>query len=367
MPLPLPPDHIRQIKPYEPGKPVEEVERELGLSDTIKLASNENPFGPSPLAVKAIQRAVEQANRYPDGGGYYLRMELAHRHGLSPEQIILGNGSTELVEILARSYLGLHGNAVISEQAFIMYRIAVQAVNGNSIMVPMAGRTHDLDAMAAAVNRDTRLIFVANPNNPTGTVVGPGPVERLVKATPAGTLLVLDEAYREYVEGFADYPDTVPLLRAGAPVVILRTFSKIYGLAGLRLGYGLAPEAVVRELHKVRSPFNTSSLAQAAALAALDDDHHVEESRQRNREGLEMLERGLGRLGFQVTPSVTNFILTESGMPAREAFERLLRVGVIVRPMEGYGFSRGLRVSVGTREENQRVLDAFDRALPRPE
>jgi histidinol-phosphate aminotransferase len=365
MPL-MPPDHIRQIRPYEPGKPVEEVERELGLSNTIKLASNENPLGPSPLAVKALQRAIAGANRYPDGGGYYLRHALAERNGVSADQIVLGNGSTELVEILARSYLGHDGNAVISEQAFIMYHIAVQAVNGNAITVPMKGRTHDLDAMARAVNGKTRLIFVANPNNPTGTCVGAAPLQRLLDAVPEGTLLVVDEAYREYAEGFADYPETLPLVRQGAPLVVLRTFSKIYGLAGLRIGYAIAPQWVVRELHKVRSPFNTNSLAQIAALAALEDREHLERSRQRNREGLKVLQEGLSELGFLVTPSVTNFVLVEVAQPARAAFERLLKLGVIVRPMDGYDIEQGLRVSVGTREENQRVLEAFDRALKRP-
>jgi histidinol-phosphate aminotransferase len=365
MPL-MPPEHIRQIRPYEPGKPVEEVERELGLSDTIKLASNENPLGPSPLAIKAVQRALNSTHRYPDGGGYYLRRALAERNGVTPEQIVLGNGSTELVEILTRSYLGHDGNAVISEQAFIMYRIAVQQVNGNAIMVPMKNRTHDLGAMAEAVNEKTRLIFVANPNNPTGTFVGPEPLERLAESVPDGALLVVDEAYREYVEGFDDYPDTLPMLRSGARIVVLRTFSKIYGLAGLRIGYAVAPDWVVREVHKVRSPFNTSSLAQIAALAALDDVDHVERSRQRNREGLTVLQEGLDRLGFHVTPSVANFVLVELGEPAREAFERLLKLGVIVRPMDGYGIPTGLRVSVGTPQENQRVLEAFDRALTRP-
>jgi len=365
MPL-MPPDYIREIRPYEPGKPVEEVERELGLSDTIKLASNENPLGSSPLAIKAVQHALPDAHRYPDGGGYYLRQALSERNGVSDDQIVLGNGSTELVEILARSYLGHDGNAVISEQAFIMYRIAVQAVNGNSIMVPMKGRTHDLDAMARAVNDKTRLIFVANPNNPTGTCVGGAPLQRLLDAVPEGTLLVVDEAYREYAEGYADYPDTLPLVRQGAPLVVLRTFSKIYGLAGLRIGYAVAPQWVVRDMHKVRSPFNTNSLAQVAALAALDDRDHVELSRKRNREGLEILQEGMKKLGFRVTPSLANFVLVEVGQPARGAFERLLKLGVIVRPMDGYGIEQGLRVSVGSRQENQRVLDAFDRALERP-
>ena len=355
-----PPEHILRIHAYEPGKPTEEVERELGLAGTVKLASNENPLGPSPRALAAIRDSLGGLHRYPDGTGFYLRRALTEREEVEPGNVILGNGSTELVEMLARTYLGRDGNAVLSEGAFIMYRIAVMTVNGNVRAVPLKDHTHDVRAMVEAIDDRTRLVFVANPNNPTGTFVGSDEMDFLLSNIPDGALAVVDEAYREYVEGYEPrYPDLRGQLRAGAPVVILRTFSKAYGLAGLRIGYGLAPPQVVADLEKVRSPFNTGSLAQAAALAALEDKDHVARSRQMNREGLEVLSRGLRGLGFAVVPSVANFVLVEAPMPAREAFQRLLQMGIIVRPMEVYGFPRGLRVSVGTPEENRRFLAGF--------
>jgi len=362
MPL-QPPENIRSILPYEPGKPVEEVERELGLTDSIKVASNENPLGPSPRAVSAMQAALKDLNRYPDASGFYLRRALAERHGVDPGQVVLGNGSTELVEILARTYLGVEDNAVISEQAFIMYRIAVMQVNGNARMVPMKDYTHDLRAMADAVDQHTRLIYIANPNNPTGTCVGSAEMDHLLERVPEGTLAVIDEAYHEYVEGHADYPDTLAHLRRGGRLVILRTFSKIYGLAGLRIGYALAPAKVVSHMQRVRSPFNTSALAHRAALAALDDQEHVDRCRRMNREGLAFLEKALTDLGFKVVPSMANFVLVEVPLGAREAFQRLLRRGIIVRPMDAYGFPHGLRVSVGTPEENRRLVEVFQSGL----
>ncbi|MGD8375594.1 MAG: histidinol-phosphate transaminase [Acidobacteriota bacterium] len=359
-----PPDHIREIRPYEPGKPIEEVERELGLRDTVKLASNENPLGPSPQAVAALREALPGLHRYPDGAGFYLRNALAAHCRVPPDHVILGNGSTELVELLARTYLGAEGNAVLSEGAFIMYRIAVMAVNGNVRSVPLRQGTHDLEAMGDAIDASTRLIFIANPNNPTGTFVGRDAMDRLIERTPDSALVVVDEAYREYVEGFEpDYPDLLARLRQGGRVLVLRTFSKAYGLAGLRIGYGLGPAAILHDLERVRSPFNTSSLSQIAALAALDDREHVERSRQANRQGLQRLQEGFRELGLDYLPSVANFVLVEAPWPAREAFQKLLREGIIVRPMDAYGFARGLRVSVGTASENDRVLGAFRKLL----
>ncbi|HET6373182.1 MAG TPA: histidinol-phosphate transaminase, partial [Candidatus Polarisedimenticolia bacterium] len=238
------PDHIARIEPYVPGKPIEEVERDLGLKGSVKLASNENPLGPSPAAVEAVRRAVSNAHRYPDGSGHYLRKRLSEIHGVAPGQIILGNGSTELVEILARTFLGPEGNAVMADQSFIMYRIAVMAVNGNARVVPLKGMTHDLQEMAGAVDPSTRIIFIANPNNPTGTYVSHEALQRFVSAVPEEVLIVLDEAYREYVEA-QDYPDSLSLLKQGRRIAILRTFSKIYGLAGLRMGYALTTPEVL--------------------------------------------------------------------------------------------------------------------------
>ncbi len=352
------PENIARIVPYAPGKPIEQVERELGLSGSIKLASNENPLGPSPAALEALRGALPRLHRYPDGSGHYLRHRIAELNRVAPEQVILGNGSTELVEILARTFLGLDGAAVMSDQAFIMYWIAVMAVNGNAVTVPLTSQRHDLPAMASAVSPATRLVFIANPNNPTGTYVTHGELAAFLRRVPEETLVVLDEAYREYVTA-SDYPDTTGMLRAGRRLAILRTFSKIHGLAGLRLGYALTTVEVSAAAEKVRSPFNTSSLAQAAGLAALDDVEHVKRSREHNARELVFLQHELVRLGVGLTPSVANFVLVDVRRDAEAVFAALLRRGVIVRPMGAYDFPTCLRVTVGTRRENEAFLGAL--------
>lgn len=356
------PSNIDRIEPYLPGKPIEEVERELGLHGTIKLASNENPLGPSPRALAAAHDVLAGSNRYPDGGGHYLRARLAELHQIPMDQIILGNGSTELVEIFARTFLGMDGSAIMADQAFIMYRIAVMAVNGNARVVPLRSMRHDLVAMASAIDESTRLVFIANPNNPTGTQVTHAELADFMKSVPPDVLVVVDEAYREYVET-PDYPDTLSMLRQGRRMAILRTFSKIYGLAGLRLGYALTTSEVRLAAEKVRSPFNTSSLAQAAALAALDDQDHVERSRGHNTRELRHLQDELGRRGIPFTESVANFVLVDTGMDADLVFARMLRLGVIVRPMSAYNLPSSIRVTVGTHEENVRFLDALETAI----
>lgn len=356
------PANIDRIEPYVPGKPIEEVERELGLRDTIKLASNENPLGPSPRAVEAIREALGGVHRYPDGSGYYLKERLSEILRLPVQQVLLGNGSTELVEILARTFLGVEGSAVMADQAFIMYRIAVMAVNGNARVVPLRQMRHDLPAMADRIDASTRLVFIANPNNPTGTCVTHREIVEFLDRIPDGTLVVVDEAYREYV-GEADYPDTLSLLKQGRRLAILRTFSKVYGLAGLRLGYALTTADVVRSAEKVRSPFNTSSLAQAAGLAALDDQEHVARSREQNARERDFLQTELGRRGIPFTPSAANFVLVDSGRDADRIFATMLRSGVIVRPMCSYNFPTCIRVSVGTHRENLAFLCALDQAL----
>jgi histidinol-phosphate aminotransferase len=351
------------MQPFEAGQPVEEIERRLGFP-VVRLDGNENPLGPSPRAVAALRRLAGGAHRYPDGPGRALCRALAARLRLDPAQVVLGNGSTELIEILVRTYLGPDGNAVISEGSFLMYRIAVQAANGGLRVVPMRDHTHDLAAMADAVDERTRLVFVANPNNPTGTYVGRSAIDRLLSRLPEGALAVIDEAYREYVEGYeADYPDPLERLRAGGRIVVLRTFSKAYGLAGLRIGYALAPLEVASDLHRMRSPFNTSGAAQGAALAALEDRDHLQRTRRRNRRGLRELVEGLGQIGLHVIPSVASFVLVEGRLPAPEAQEHLVREGVLVRPLQAYGFPRGLRVSVGTSRDHRRALRAFRRVF----
>lgn len=352
------PGNIALIDPYVPGKPVGEVERELGLSGSVKLASNENPLGPSPRGVEAARLAAAEAHRYPDGGGYYLRRRISERLDLPTDQIMLGNGSTDLVEILARTFLGSDGTAVIAEQAFIMYRLAVMSVNGNALMVPLTGMRHDLPAMAERIEESTRLVYIANPNNPTGTYVNHDEVVSFLDRVPTEVIVVLDEAYREYVLA-PDYPDSLSLLKAGRRLVVLRTFSKIHGLAGIRIGYGLTTPDVRAATEKVRSPFNTSSIAQAAALAALDDEDHVRRSREHNARELAFLQERLGRLGIDYTPSVANFVLVDLRRSAEEVFADLLRHGIIVRPMGAYGLPTCLRVSVGTRPENEAFLEAL--------
>ena len=359
------PSNIDRIEPYLPGKPIEEVERELGLQGSIKLASNENPLGPSPRALHAAHDMLSGANRYPDGGGYYLRARLAERHHLPMDQIILGNGSTELVEIFARTFLGAEGSAVMADQAFIMYRIAVMTVNGNARVVPLKAMRHDLSSMAEAIDESTRIVFIANPNNPTGTQVTHRELADFMNRVPPDLLVVVDEAYREYVET-PDYPDTLSMLAQGRRMAILRTFSKIYGLAGLRLGYALTTSEVRLAAEKVRSPFNTSSLAQAAALAALDDQDHVDRSRAHNTRELRYLQDELRRRGVPFTESVANFVLVDTGTDSDLVFARLLRLGVIVRPMSAYNLPSCVRVTVGTHDENVRFLEALEIAMSDP-
>jgi histidinol-phosphate aminotransferase len=359
------PDHLGRIGAYVPGKPIEEVERELGIREAIKLASNENPLGPSPKAVAAIAAAAGRVHRYPDGQGHALRQALAARLGAAPEQIVLGNGSTELVEILAKAFLAGGRGAVVAEQAFIMYQIAVRAMGGRPTLVPLRDHRHDLRAMAAACDARTALVYIGNPNNPTGTYVTRAELEDYFVRLPPHVLTVIDEAYLDYVE-VPDCADGLQALKGGREVVVLRTFSKIHGLAGIRIGYGVAPPAVARAVEAVRSPFNTSSLAQAAALAALGDHEHMTRSRRENARERGYLQDELGRRRLRTIPSVANFVLLRSAVGGEELHRRLLLQGVIVRPMEPYGYADAVRVTVGTRAENERFLEALDRALAVP-
>ena len=356
------PDHVLRIAPYVPGKPIEEAQRETGQRDVVKLASNENPLGPSARALQAIRDAAASAHRYPDGSGYALRSALARRFELSPSQVVLGNGSTELVELLAKTFLHDRRTAVVADPAFIMYRIAVLAMNAPLVSVPLREDRHDLEAMAAACTKKTGLVYIGNPNNPTGTYVGRGEFERYFARVPAQVLTVIDEAYCDYVEG-RDYPDGLEFLRAGRHVAILRTFSKIHGLAGLRIGFGLTTPDVARALEAVRSPFNTSAVAQAAALAALKDRRHVARSRAGNTRETAFLEAALRRRRLDFVPTAANFILVRTGLGGEEMHQRLLAHGVIVRPMEAYGYKDAVRVSIGRRADNERFLQALDSVL----
>lgn len=360
MPGPQAPDYIRKLAVYVPGKPIEEVQRELGVTEIVKLASNENPLGTSPRALDAMRGTLAELHRYPDGGGYALRRAIAARHDVAIDQIILGNGSCEILEMLARAYLADGDEAVISQQSFVMYELAINQVNGRPLAVPtLPDRRHDLDGMAAAVRERTKLVYIANPCNPTGTYNTREELDRLLEAVPDRVLVVLDQAYHEYVDRL-DYPDGLDDLKAGHNVIVLRTFSKIYGLAGIRIGYGIASPEVIATVNRVRSPFNTSSVAQAAALGALKDDEWAESSRRHNLAELGFLESELGRRGIRFTSSVTNFVLIEFDRDVRELFLDFQKLGVIIRPVGGPGLTNCARVSVGTRGENEKFLAALD-------
>ena len=349
----------RHMHPYPPGKPVEEVERELGHK-AIKLASNENPLGPSPLALEAVRQCLERSSFYPDGGGYYLREKIAARHGIAMDQVILGAGSTELIELVAKTCIAPGDEVVISDSSFYIYETATQSMGGVLIKTPMRNLTCDLEAMAHAVTSGTKLVYLANPNNPTGTSFRAQAFERFLDAMPARVLVVLDEAYFDYVRR-PDYSRSIEEVCEGRNVLVLRTFSKVHGLAGLRIGYGMGHPELIDALNRVRSPFNASSIAQAAALAALDDREHVARSVESNEREMRFLVEELTALGVTVTPSVANFLLIDTGRNCDHDFNLLLHEGVIVRPMRLYGFPTALRVTVGTHEDNMIFLEALAR------
>ena len=358
----LVPEWVRTLTPYAPGMPIEELERELGIRGSIKLASNENPLGPSQRALAAVAAALPTVHRYPDGSSFYLTRRLAARHGVPPDQILVGNGSNEILELVVRGFLRPGEEAVMAAQAFVVYQLVVQAAGGTARVVPLRDCTHDLAAMADAITPRTRVVFLANPNNPTGTIFRRAAWERFLAAVPPDVLVVADDAYAEYVED-AEYPRTIHERGDGSrTVVTLRTFSKLYGLAGLRVGYGVAPAAVIDVLERVRQPFNVNVLALVGALAALDDEEHVRRTLAMNREGMAHLVEGFRTLGLAYVPSAANFVLVRVGDGAR-VYEALLRRGVIVRPMDGYGFPEHVRVTVGTHAENDRFLAALRAVL----
>ncbi|MBI5076386.1 MAG: histidinol-phosphate transaminase [Nitrospirae bacterium] len=348
-----PPDYINAIQPYVPGKPIEELERELGISNSIKLASNENPLGPSPEALKAIKDSFADLNRYPDGAGYYLKNTLSEMLAISPDELILGNGSNELLDIAARTYLQAGDEAVMASPSFVVYGMAVQSVGGKSIQVPLKDFRHDLKAMAAAITPKTKMVFIANPNNPTGTINTKDEFDTLMEKMTDNMLVVIDEAYYEYVSA-PDYADSMKHFRAGRNILILRTFSKIYGLAGLRIGYGIAKKGILTDMNRLREPFNTNSVAQKAALAALKDKAHVAASRGTNAEGKEYLYQQLAALNIAYVPTEANFIY----IPINDSIainNSLMKKGVIIRPMG----PKAIRVTIGLPEENKRFIEAL--------
>jgi histidinol-phosphate aminotransferase len=348
-----PPDYIRVIQPYVPGKPIEELERELGISHSIKLASNENPLGPSPEALGAIRDSFSDLNRYPDGAGYYLKKALSEMLAVSEDELILGNGSNELLDIAARTFVKAGDEAVMGTPSFVVYGMAVQSVGGTSVQVPLKNHTHDLAAMADAITPRTKMLFLANPNNPTGTYNTKDEFDLLMAKVHDDMLVVVDEAYYEYVSA-PDYADSMKHFRSGRNVLLLRTFSKIYGLAGLRIGYGIAKKEILTDMNRLREPFNTNSVAQKAALAALGDKAHVSHSRKTNTEGKQYLYQELKTLGISFVPTEANFIY----IPMEDSltiYGNLLKKGVIIRPMG----PRAIRVTIGLPEENRRFIEAL--------
>lgn len=356
------PGHILSIKPYVPGKPIEELEREYGISDSIKLASNENPLGPSPMAVKAIEKALSELNRYPDGSGHDLVMKLSKHLGISSDNIVLGNGSDEIIEMLTTAFLVPGDEVIIPAPSFLMYEISAKSAGAKLLFVPLRSLSIDLDAIAEAITDKTRLIFLCNPNNPTGTVISKKGFEQFIKKVPGDIIIVMDEAYMEFIRD-KDYAKGIDYINSEYNVVTLRTFSKIYGLAGLRIGYGIMPKYISDILNRIRPPFNASSLAQAGAAAALGDEEFFKKTIKLVHDELDFMYESLGKIGIRFFPTQSNFFLIDVKKSADDVFESMLRLGVIVRSMTSYGYPEYIRVSIGLHEENIRFINALEKAL----
>ncbi len=353
---------IENLTPYPPGKPIEELERELGIVGSIKLASNENPLGPSPKAIRAIKENINNIHRYPDGSSYYLRQKLAKKFGLPMSKIILGNGSNELIKLIVHTFLSPDDEVILSLPTFLLYEKVVQSFEGKIVTVPLSNFWIDLPAILTAVSSKTKIIFINNPNNPTGKALKKEEISHFLNSLSPDVVVVLDEAYIE----FATDPkvvSAVELLESYPLLVVLRTFSKVYGLAGLRIGFGFTSESVIEGMNLVRQPFNVNYLAQVGALAALDDDKFVEKTLTLTRDGLEFLYSQLDRIGLKYVPTQTNFFLIKTPLGAGETYQRMLREGVIVRSMESFGLSDYIRINVGLPEENKRFVKTLEKIL----
>jgi histidinol-phosphate aminotransferase len=349
---------LKNLVPYEPGKPIEDVARELGLEpgQIIKMASNENPLGPSPKALAAMQAALQRAHFYPDGGGYYLREGIAKKIGLQRENVILGNGSNEIIEFIGHAFLDRESEVITARHAFVVYKLMATLFGARTVEIDDPNFAHDLDAMAEAITPRTREIFVANPNNPTGTLVGQAEIDRFVERVPPHVIVVFDEAYYEFLR---EPPDTLKFIHEGREnVVVLRTFSKIQGLANLRIGYGLAAPGLIEVLQKTRQPFNANGIAQAGALAGLADDEHQQRTRELTWQGRDYLQNEFTAMGLEFVPSFANFVLVKIG-DGKTLFHQLLEQGIIVRDMAAYQLPEWIRVSVGTMEQNRRFIAAM--------
>lgn len=355
-------DQVKKLVPYLPGKPIEEVEREFGIKNSVKLASNENPLGPSKLAMKAIEDTIDQVHRYPDGDCFSLKKKIASFLDVKEKNLIIGNGSNDLLELIARTYLSRNDEAIYGEYAFIVYPIVVQSVGAKHIISPMPELVHDLKDFSSRVTDRTKIIFLANPNNPTGTIFRKADFEKFLSVVPDNVLIVVDEAYFEYVND-ESYPDTLQYHSNFSNLITIRTFSKIYGLAGLRIGYAVASESITTYVNRVRQPFNVNSVAQIAALAAMDDDNHLSYTKEVNRTGMEFLEKGFNSLGIKFIKSYTNFILIDLQQDTMPVYQKLLKDGVIIRPVEGYGLKSHLRVTIGTERENRKLIQSLKKVL----
>lgn len=354
---------IESLKPYSPGKPIEEVQREYGLTDIIKLASNENPLGPSPLALEAMRKAIEHTRLYPDNDWYHLRRDLAQRLGLPPEQVVVGRGSDEVILWIGLAFIRPGDRCLMPEGPFSQYEFTTRLMGGECVMVPMRDYRYDLPEMARRLDQRAKVVWIGNPCNPTGTIVTVDEVAAFMERVGNGCIVVFDEAYFEYVED-PHYPDTLTMLEEGADnIIILRTFSKVYSLAGLRIGYGFGPAALIEHLLRVRAPFNVSSVAMEAARASLRDHNQIERSVKLNREGKEYLYAELQRLGLAYAPTQANFVLVDVGRDCRQVFEGLLRQGVIVRTGDIFGLPTHIRVTIGLPEHNARFIAALEQAL----
>lgn len=355
---------VQGLQPYQPGKPIDELARELGLDPgrIVKLASNENPLGPSPLALEAIQRALPDLCLYPDGNGFVLKQKLSARYSVKADQLLLGNGSNDVLELIVRAFADPSAEVMYSQYAFAVYPLATQAVGARHCCVPARNWGHDLDAMLAAISPATRLIFIANPNNPTGTGLSRTELTQFLDQVPEQVLVVLDEAYGEYIDD-PSFPDGLSLLAQYPNLIVTRTFSKAWGLAALRVGYAVARADIIDVLNRVRQPFNVSSLALAAATAVLDDEDYILKARRLNTQGLAQFVEGFASMGLDYIPSMGNFIAVNVGRPALPVYQQLLGQGVIVRPVVNYGMPEHLRISVGYPEQNARCLEALRQVL----
>ena len=355
--------NLAKVKNYQPGKPIEEVEREYGLKNAIKMASNENALGPSPKALAAIRKHLTQVHRYPDGTCYYLRNKLSKHLGVSAESLVFGNGSDEILVFAVRTFVGPGDEVIIADPTFMIYEIATQVEDGSFVKVPMKDFHYDLDGMKSRINQRTKLIFIANPDNPVGTYVNEADLLKFLKAVPPNVIVVLDEAYYEFARAQKDYPNSLKLLGSYKNLIITRTFSKAYGLSGLRIGFGVTGSRIANALNKVREPFNVNLLAQTAAIAALDDTAHLRKTLQLVSAGRRTLSRELKALGARVVDTATNFILADLGRDAGEVHEKLLRKGIIIRPMGAWGLKNFIRVTIGKKNENERFISELKKIL----